>query len=263
EHVAAAGELELDRLDPLARLAVAAGDPAAPEAAVDDKTLPARGERRVERLPQFGAAARAAVRAEIEHRQLAVEEARDAGADRMRVEQGDAGESRPEPRDLPMERVVIRVKVGPSAPVDLDRVRNGARIERLAVEGRRRAEPGRRLTRIERGGARVAIDVDDRARQTRPHERRAEGSHEIIELVEPPVGILGCPPRTDEALLVLPQFEPAMRNADDQRRFALPDLEPVRMRAHRGASRTGSSPSPTASTIAPSRASRDAVRMSG
>ena len=79
----------------------------------------------------------------------------------------------------------------------------------------------------------------------RAHDRRAERPDEIVELVEPPVGVLAREPRADEARLVVPELDAGVRNADDQRRLAASDIEPVRiLAAHGAASRTGRSSAP-------------------
>src|ERR1700677_2051265 len=75
-HVGAAGELELQGLDAFAWTPIGARDPAALEAPIDDGRLPARGQHGADRLAQSGVAACAGVRAQIEHGQLAIEQAR-------------------------------------------------------------------------------------------------------------------------------------------------------------------------------------------
>src|ERR1700677_333057 len=120
----------------------------------------------------------------------------------MGVEERDVLMLLAQARDLAGERRVIGIQVKTPAVCDVGRVRRLARaIERLAVKGRCRAEFRRRLTRIERGAAWIAIDVDDRAREPRPYQCRAERRDEIVERVEPPIGVLAREPRTDESRL--------------------------------------------------------------
>ncbi len=149
---------------------------------------------------------------------------------------------------------MIGIEIEAPAPVDFARVRRLAlAVERLAVEGRGRDKFRRRLAGIERGAARIAIDVDDRARKFRAHERRPERAGEIVEFVEPPVRVLAGEPRTDESRLEVEEVCPGVRNADDERRVPALDDEPVgTLVAHRaGLSSEGSATAPTASIAAP------------
>src|SRR5690606_25348888 len=84
-HVATAGQLHLNRVNALVRAPGAARDMAALEAAVRD---PAEFRPRTSRFDgsrQGGLAALAIVRADVEMRQRAFEEARNNGADGMAV----------------------------------------------------------------------------------------------------------------------------------------------------------------------------------
>ncbi len=123
---------------------------------------------------------------------------------------------------------MVRIEVKAPPLGDLGRVRRSARpIERLAIEGRRWDKFCRRLAGIERSAARIAVDVDDRARKPRPHQCRAERRDEIVELVEPPIRVLAREPRIDEGRLERQQVRSRMGNADDERRVAALDDEPV------------------------------------
>ena len=100
----------------------------------------------------------------------------------MGVIERDAAVSFGEPRDLGAEGVVIGREIEPAALGDLSLVwRFAGPVKRLAVERRRRAQLGRRLAGIERGAAGIAVDVDDRARNRGPHDRRAEVSGEGVK----------------------------------------------------------------------------------
>src|SRR3546814_3818687 len=100
----------------------------------------------------------------------------------MGVVEQDAAMEGAQPRDLGGQRPVIGLEERPLAPRDLARIGRGAPIERVAVEGRRGAQFGRRLPRIERGARRVAVHVDDAARDAGRHRRRAEIADESIKL---------------------------------------------------------------------------------
>src|ERR1700677_1536165 len=205
----------------------------------------------------------------------------------MGVEERDVLMLLAQARDLAGERRVIGIEVKTPAVCDVGRVRRlaqaierlagagpgGARvrrrlaqaIERLAVEGRGRAEFRRRLTRIERSAAWIAIDVDDRARQLGSHQCRAERLDEIVERVEPPIRVLAREPRIDEGRLEAEELCPRMGNADDERRIAALDDEPVgTLGGHRaGFSSEGSATAPIASMTAPLLTRLLAVAMSG
>src|ERR1700677_1643790 len=265
-HVGTAGECELQSLDAFAWAPIGAGDPAALEAAIDDGRLPARGEHGANCFAELPVAARAGVRAQIEYRQFAVEQTRNDRPNGMGVEQSHPFVSLPEACDLAGERRVIGIEVKTPAVCDVGRVRRLARaIERLAVEGRGRAEFRRRLTRIERSAAWIAIDVDDRARQLGSHQCRAERLDEIVERVEPPVRILAREPRIDEGRLEADELCPRLGNADDERRIAALDDEPVgTLGGHRaGFSSEGGATAPIASMTAPVLTRLLAVAMSG
>src|ERR1700722_15695955 len=66
-HVSAAGEFELHSLDAFTWAPIGARDPAALEAAIDNRRLPARGKHGANPLAQSRVAARARIRAQIEH----------------------------------------------------------------------------------------------------------------------------------------------------------------------------------------------------
>src|SRR3546814_2868108 len=75
-HIAAHREFHLDRVDAGFGAAVVARRPAAAEAAVDDMAVSACGADRGDRGFKLGRAGRAAIGADIELRQFAVEQAR-------------------------------------------------------------------------------------------------------------------------------------------------------------------------------------------
>ena len=123
----------------------------------------------------------------------------------------------------------------------------------------------RRLTGIERSAAWIAIDVDDRAREPCSHQCRAEGRDKIVELIEPPIGVLAREPGTDESRLECHEIRARMGNADDERRIAALDDEPIgALAGHRaGFSSPGSAAAPTASMTAPLLTRLVAAMMSG
>src|ERR1700727_992459 len=109
----------------------------------------------------------------------------------MGVEQRHALMLLTEPRDLGGERGMVGIEIKAPSLGDFGRVRRSARpIERLAVEGRGWAELRRRLTRIERSAARVAIDVDDRARKFRAEQSCAERFAKMFKWSTPPSAAL-------------------------------------------------------------------------
>src|SRR3546814_6808642 len=77
------------------------------------------GADRGDRGFKLGRAGRAAIGADIELRQFAVEQARHAAADRMGVVEDDAAMLRPQPRDLGGERGVIGGVKGAATLFDL------------------------------------------------------------------------------------------------------------------------------------------------
>ena len=184
----------------------------------------------------------------------------------MGVEQTHAPMRPAEPRDLGRERRMIGVEVEAPSRGDFSRVRRLVRpVERLAVEGGGWAELGRRLARIERRAARIAIDVDDRARESRAHERSPDRRDEIVKVVKPPIRVLAREPGIDEGWLKPQKVNARVGNADDERRLAALDDKPVGiLGAHRASlSSPGSAAAPTASTTAPSLTSLVAAAMSG
>src|SRR5580704_17972091 len=155
--------------------------------------------------------------------------------------------------DFGGERRVIGIEVKAPPLGDFSRARGSAGpIKRLAVERGRRDEFCRRLTGIKRCAARIAVDVDDRARKPRAHQCRAKGGDEIVERVEPPIRVLAREPRTDEGWLEAEELCSCVGSADDERRIAALDDEPVgALAGHRaGFSSPGSAAAPTASMTA-------------
>src|SRR5579863_7680227 len=146
----------------------------------------------------------------------------------MRVEESHPSEPSPQPVDLAAKRRMIWVEIKPPPVADLIRSGRLSRpVKRLAVECRRRTEFCRLKARIEGGAARVAIDVDDRTRKQRPHDSCAERSDKIVKLLEQPIRVLPREPRIDEIRLERGEVRAGMRNADDQRRRAALDDQPV------------------------------------
>src|SRR5580692_11496913 len=161
---------------------------------------------------------------------------------------------------------MVGVEIKAPAFGDFSRVRGVARaIQWLALEGRGRDELRRRLTGIERYAAWVATDVDDRARELCPHQRRAERRDKVVELIEPPIRVLAREPRINESRFEPEELCSRVRNADDERRIAALDDKPVGMcGGHRGSpSSEGRVAAPTASMTALRLARFVAAAMSG
>ena len=178
----------------------------------------------------------------------------------MRVVERDALVLAAEAGDLAPQRLVIGRIIERAALGDVSRTgRPALEIKRLAVEGGRRAELRRGLTRIERGAVGTAVHVDDRARNLRSHNRRADRAGEIVKLRDVPVGVAPCEPRADEARLEFGKIRPGVRDADDKRRVAPLDAEPIR----RHASSSGQRTSPAAATNSSDAISAAAAAMSG
>ena len=195
-HVPPAGELHLQGMDARLGLAVVARDIAALEAAVRH----ARERRRVanvfNRRGQCWRAACAVMGAQIEVRELSGEEARDARSDRMAIVQHHHRMASSQPGDFARERAVVGLVVFGTALRDGACVRRRMRmIQGVTVEARGRTELGRRLTGVERGARRVAIHVDDGARDRGANSGRTQCVREIIEFINPPVGVAARKPR--------------------------------------------------------------------
>src|SRR3546814_19826902 len=86
----------------------------------------------------------------------------------MGVVEQDAAMEGAQPRDLGGQRPVIGLEERQLAPRDLARIGRGAPIERVAVAGRRGAQLGRRMLRVERGARRVAATMYDDVRNATP-----------------------------------------------------------------------------------------------
>ena len=130
--------------------------------------------------------------------------------------------------DFGGERRVIGIEVKAPPLGDFSRVRGSAGpIKQLAVERGRRDEFCRRLAGIKRGAARIAIDVDDRAREPRPHHSRAEWRDKIVKRVQPPIRVFAREPWINEGRFESEELCPRVGNADDERRIAALDDEPI------------------------------------
>src|SRR5262245_50579148 len=93
--------------------------PAALEAAVGDPGLAARSAHGFDGASERGVAGGVVIGADVEDRQLAVEQARYYAADRMRFVEHDIGVAVAEAVDLLGERIVIGIEPGRAAAVDL------------------------------------------------------------------------------------------------------------------------------------------------
>ncbi len=144
----------------------------------------------------------AGVGADVHHRQLAGEQARDDGADGVAVVEGDARMRAAQAGDLGGERGVVGGEVGGLAPLDVGRVgRHAGLPQRLAVEGGGGDEFGRVLAGVEGDAGGVAVDVDDGAGDGGVDRGGTQLARESVELVDPPVGVLAGEPRRDAARL--------------------------------------------------------------
>src|SRR5688572_5865119 len=93
--------------------------------------------------------------------QLALEQARDTRADRMAIVEHDPGMEVAQALKLRRQRLVVRVEPPSASGRDARGVRPPPlAVERLAVEGRGRAQLRGRLAGIERNTRGVAVDVD-------------------------------------------------------------------------------------------------------
>ncbi len=179
----------------------------------------------------------------------------------MAVVDDDARMLLQQPLGFPAQRCVIRIEVEcrGARRSRLQSVRSRRAIERLAVERRRGAELRGRLARIERLTARIAIDVDDRARDVRAYDRRVElrsRSRTAPARTSPhPCARATARSRRPSS----PRRSDArVRHAEQQRRGAAPNVQPLGMRCH--ALRSGeaaASERPTAAAMAPARTSVD------
>lgn len=166
-----------------------ARDPAALEAAIGDLGDRLAGHRGDGGGLDAPGAALAGIRAEIERRQRALEQARDHRLDRVAIPQHAIAVLGLHLFDLGRQRRVIGLEIDRLAPLDFGGVRCGL-PDRRPVEGRARHEFGRGLARIERDAGRVAVEVDDEARELRLDDGRRERCGEPVELAHMPVGIL-------------------------------------------------------------------------
>ncbi|MCY1280887.1 hypothetical protein D9M70_296820 [compost metagenome] len=190
--------------------------------------VPRIGADRHQGLGQGRVATGAGIGAEIEVRQPAVEQARDEGADRVRIEQQRVAELGLHPRQLVGNRLVVRRP-------DLRQVARALRgrrllafaIERLAVEQRRRVEAGGRGG-VERRVVGRAIEVDDVARILRRQGARPQIGGEIVEARDVPVGVGEVPAgRHHAGFHRRGQVRAGVRHADQQRRTAAAEAENV------------------------------------
>ena len=126
-------------------------------------------------------------------------------------------------RNLGGEGVVIGPEISLATASDLGLVRRGL-PDRRAVEGRGRHQLGRRLAGIQRDAGRVAVEVDDEARELRLDDGRLEALGEGIELAHMPVGVLDqLSARIELRRDLGRQAGAGMRHRQDQRRGAARD----------------------------------------
>ena len=246
-----------------------AGDPAALEAAVAHLAHAADFQQVLHHVAQGVVAGRVrrtrgAGGAQVELRQLTVEQVRDMRADRVRVIHHHGAELRTQARDLRSQRIVVGQEIRIAAARDFGVVRLAPGVvQRLVVEGGQRAQAGGVLARIQRHAAGIAVEVDHRTRDRRAHCGRAHATHEVVQFMHPPVGIAARQPRrVVVADQVVRQLAAGMREADDQWCIALVHRQPVGMGVHACGSTVGrSSARPCAS--APLRTRFVAATMSG
>ncbi len=159
-QIAAAGELHLDRVHARFGPAVMAGGPAAAEPAVDDQRAAGGGAGALDRRVERGVAGRAVVGADVELRQLAVEQARHVRCGSNGVVEHDAAVRVAQPFQLGGERGVIGRRTSG----------RGARRSRLR-RARGRADRAARRRRWWWGTARWSPGPD-RARRRRDRGSR-------------------------------------------------------------------------------------------
>ena len=228
-HVAAAGELHLDGVHAARGFAVIPRDPAALEAAVGPCREPGQSAHRFDGYGEIGAAALAAVGADVELRQLTIEQTGYARADGMRVVEHDARMHCAQPLELGQNRLVVGHEPGFEPLRDIVRIRlQAGQVQRLVVEGRERAQVGGVRARVERLAGGIAIHVDDGARHHRADGGDPEVGREIVQLVHPPVGVLARAPRRDELRFDLHRDRGSgVRQAQHHGSVAAPYPEPV------------------------------------
>ena len=162
EQIAAHRQFHLQRVYAIFGLAVVARDPSAAEAAIGH----ARERRRVadplHRRGERAVAARAVVRADVELRQLAVEQPRHARADRMRVVQHHLPVFRAQALEFARERGVVGIEVFSA---------RGARSRRRPAP--RRACRGARRRTFRAGTARWSPGLDTATHRTDRDSRRS------------------------------------------------------------------------------------------
>ncbi len=216
-------QFHLDGMDAGFRLPVMPGRPAALEAAVEDAGVTLGRSGDVDRRLLDGRRAGPAhVRADVEVRQLALEQERDMRADRVAVvEDGDAVHGL-DPLDLGRKGGVIgrmefaqpRRRCRPrSAPRPSFQIGSPSK----SVSG---IKPGGVLAGIEADAGGIAVGIDHVAVEGGAHRRRL-GQQAVIELVNVPVGIGEQPAVVVEAVPDLGRHLGAgMRKAEDDGRGA-------------------------------------------
>jgi hypothetical protein len=194
------------------------------EAAVDHlRVVGLAVEHRGERIAQRGRAARAAGGAEVQVRQLALEQPRQPALDAVAVEQHDVAMRRAHALQFVPQRIVVR------APVGLDPLLHlgvagclAVPVQRLSREETRRAQLGVVRARVHRRVVARAIEVDDVAAVARHQQAGAElVACEGVQAVEVPVGVFDVQcARHQTVAQVGGNLAPAVRHADDERRAA-------------------------------------------
>ena len=172
EHVGAAGQLHLDRRarrSPGGRNARVIQPPL--KRPLMTRLVPLAASDRAEPLAQRGAAARAAVGADVEVRQLALEQARDARADRMGVVEHDARDARRAAARSRPQRLRDRARNSArgarrSRPRRAPRPRDRAARRRRSSSGRARSSPGRDRARRRTGSRFTSMTVRESAVRT-------------------------------------------------------------------------------------------------
>jgi hypothetical protein len=144
---------------------------------------------------QRGRASRAVVRADIEVRQGPCEQAGDVRPDGMAVIQHDVCMLGAQPGNGFGERSVIGIKKRAAPHGDLRAIRSKPlSIKRLPIECGRRAQLCRCLPGIQRNAGRIAIAIDDRARDGGADDCRTHCVRKVIQQIDPPIRVFAGQP---------------------------------------------------------------------
>ena len=137
----------------------------------------------------------AVVRTNIEVRQHTLEQAGDARPDGMAVIQHNVGMPGTQPGNCSRNSSMVRVEERAAAQGDLRALgRKPGSIKGLSIECRSRTQLSGCLPGIQRGTGRIAIAVDDRARDCSADQGRTHCMSKVVQEIDPPISILAGEP---------------------------------------------------------------------